>query len=178
MPCSSRKKSRFYCKGWIFLITKIEFLASALTSIHYNKSFFHHIYVAKSPTLGYSRCNTTPVLTRPPPLTSTILSPHAWWSPPPHTYLVAPYPMTSLQWCPDRMLSPCEQSHQVVGSVVGRVTQVAANYRPVSLTCVLGRVMEKVMRDQMIAHLLKNSLIRSSQHGSQQGRSTTTNLLE
>lgn len=54
----------------------------------------------------------------------------------------------------------------------------AANYRPVSLTCVLGKVMEKVMRDHMVAHLLKNNLIRSSQHGSQQGRSTTTNLLE
>ena len=53
----------------------------------------------------------------------------------------------------------------------------AANYRPLSLTCVLGKVME-VMRDQMVAHLLKNSLIRSSQHGSQQGRSTTTTLLE
>ena len=54
----------------------------------------------------------------------------------------------------------------------------AANYRPVLLTCVLGKVMEKVMRDHMVAHLIKNSLIRSSQHGSQQGRSTTTNLLE
>ena len=54
----------------------------------------------------------------------------------------------------------------------------AANYRPVSLTCVLGKVMEKVMRDHMVAHLIKNSLIRSSQHGSQKGRSTTTNLLE
>jgi hypothetical protein len=54
----------------------------------------------------------------------------------------------------------------------------AANYRPVSLTCVLGKVMEKAMRDHMVAHLIKNSLIRSGQHGSQQGRSTTTNLLE
>jgi hypothetical protein len=38
--------------------------------------------------------------------------------------------------------------------------------------------MEKVMRDHLVAHLIKNNLIRSSQHGSQQGRSTTTNLLE
>ena len=53
-----------------------------------------------------------------------------------------------------------------------------ANYRPVSLTCVLGKVMEKVMRDQMVAHLLKHNLIMSSQHRSQHGRSTTTNLLE
>ena len=47
-----------------------------------------------------------------------------------------------------------------------------------SLTCVLGKVMEKVMRDHILAHLVKNSLIRSSQHGSYKGRSTTTNLLE
>ena len=53
-----------------------------------------------------------------------------------------------------------------------------ANYRPVSLTCVLGKVMEKVMRDQKVDHLLKNNLNRSSQHGTQQGRSTRTNMLE
>ena len=46
----------------------------------------------------------------------------------------------------------------------------AANYRPVSLTCVLGNVMEKAMRDQMVDHLQKHNLIRSSQHGSQQLR--------
>ena len=46
-----------------------------------------------------------------------------------------------------------------------------------SLTCILGQVMEEVMRDHMVAHLVKNNLIRSSKHGSQQGRSTTTNIL-
>ena len=34
------------------------------------------------------------------------------------------------------------------------------------------------MRDHMLAYLVKNNLIMSSQQGSQQGRSTTTNLLE
>ena len=47
-----------------------------------------------------------------------------------------------------------------------------------SLTCVLGKVMEKVMRDQKVDHLLKHNLNRSSQHGTQQGRSTRTNMLE
>ena len=52
-----------------------------------------------------------------------------------------------------------------------------ANYRPVSLTCVVGKVMESMIRDKIVEHLERNSLIRPSQHGFMAGRSTTTNLL-
>ena len=52
-----------------------------------------------------------------------------------------------------------------------------ANYRPVSLTCVVGKVMESLIRDKIVEHLERNNLIRSSQHGFMTGRSTTTNLL-
>ena len=52
-----------------------------------------------------------------------------------------------------------------------------ANYRPVSLTCVVGKVMESLIRDKIVEHLERNTLIRSSQHGFLAGRSTTTNLL-
>ena len=52
------------------------------------------------------------------------------------------------------------------------------NYRPVSLTCVLCKVMESIIRDAIMEHLDMFKLIRSSQHGCMAGTSCVTNLLE
>ena len=52
------------------------------------------------------------------------------------------------------------------------------NYRPVSLTCVVCKVMESVLKDAIVEHLTTNRLIRDSQHGFMAGRSCLTNLLE
>jgi hypothetical protein len=52
------------------------------------------------------------------------------------------------------------------------------NYRPVSLTAVSCKVMESIIRDDMMCHLLNNELINPSQHGFMPGRSCCTNLLE
>ena len=52
------------------------------------------------------------------------------------------------------------------------------NYRPISLTCILCKVMESLLRDAMVKFLLSNNLICSNQHGFLPGRSTLTNLLE
>ena len=54
----------------------------------------------------------------------------------------------------------------------------AGNYRPVSLTCVLCKVMESVLRDALVIHLSQHNLIRSSQHGFMARKSCLTNLLE
>ena len=51
------------------------------------------------------------------------------------------------------------------------------NYRPVSLTSVCCRVMESMVKDDIVKHLEANSLIRGSQHGFTRGRSCTSNLL-
>ena len=51
------------------------------------------------------------------------------------------------------------------------------NYRPVSLTCVLCKIMEMVICDAIVEHLKQHDLIRRSQHGFMRGRSTMTNLL-
>jgi Reverse transcriptase (RNA-dependent DNA polymerase) len=51
------------------------------------------------------------------------------------------------------------------------------NYRPVSLTSVSCRLMESIVKDQIIKHLEKNGLVRKSQHGFMAGRSCTSNLL-
>ena len=52
------------------------------------------------------------------------------------------------------------------------------NYRPVSLTSVCCKLMESILKEDIMEHLRKNRLINKSQHGFMQGRSCTTNLLE
>ena len=52
------------------------------------------------------------------------------------------------------------------------------NYRPVSLTSVVCKLMETIIRDQLIQHLEINALINPTQHGFMKHKSCTTNLLE
>ena len=51
------------------------------------------------------------------------------------------------------------------------------NYRPISLTSQLGKLLETMIRDVMVHHLESFNLIRDSQHGFRRGRSCLTNLL-
>ena len=53
----------------------------------------------------------------------------------------------------------------------------AENYRPVSLTSQICKIMEKIIRDELVAHLEGKGLLRNSQHGFRKGRSCLTNLL-
>jgi len=52
------------------------------------------------------------------------------------------------------------------------------NYRPISLTSIVCKVMETIIKEKVVAHLSRNKLIYSSQHGFTKKRSCTTNLLE
>ena len=54
---------------------------------------------------------------------------------------------------------------------------IPGNYRPISLTCVLCRVMESFLKDAIMIHLLENNLLSPRQHGFISGRSTVTQLL-
>ena len=51
------------------------------------------------------------------------------------------------------------------------------NYRPVSLTCQLCKVFEKLVRDELVEYLEDNGLLKETQHGFSKGRSCLTNLL-
>ena len=53
-----------------------------------------------------------------------------------------------------------------------------SNYRPISLTSVPGKVMERITKDTLMSHLSRNRLIKPSQHGFVPNKSCTTNLLE
>jgi hypothetical protein len=53
-----------------------------------------------------------------------------------------------------------------------------ANYRPISLTCVSCKDMERTIASQMLVYLRSLGVFDGQQHGFLSGRSTTTNLLE
>ena len=55
---------------------------------------------------------------------------------------------------------------------------VAGNYRPVSLTSIVCKLLERIMRSKLMDHLLENKIVNLSQHGFMSDRSCQTNLLE
>jgi hypothetical protein len=59
----------------------------------------------------------------------------------------------------------------------GNVTN-PLNYRSFSLTCTVCKVMESVIKDQLVNYLLSKKLITKHQYGFLNKRSTATNLLE
>ena len=52
-----------------------------------------------------------------------------------------------------------------------------ANYRPICLTSVLVKTLEKIIRSHLDRHLIANGLLPSNQHGFVPGKSCVTNLL-
>ena len=52
------------------------------------------------------------------------------------------------------------------------------NYRPVSLTSVICKLLESLLRDHMVDFLTRHNLINQTQHGFLKGRSCLTNLLD
>jgi len=57
-------------------------------------------------------------------------------------------------------------------------TDLVSNYRPVSMTCVSCKLLERVIADQIYCHLAANNILQNEQHGFVRGKSTCTNLLE
>ena len=52
------------------------------------------------------------------------------------------------------------------------------NYRPISLTSILCKVMEKIIRERIVEHLNLNNLLSDMQFGFLPGRSTTIQLIK
>ncbi|KAI8504383.1 hypothetical protein Bbelb_175010 [Branchiostoma belcheri] len=53
-----------------------------------------------------------------------------------------------------------------------------ANYRPVSLTSIICKMLERFISDAILEHMRFNNLTCEQQHGFSKGKSTVTNLLE
>ena len=51
------------------------------------------------------------------------------------------------------------------------------NYRPVSLTSVICKLLERLIKDHIVDFLVKHKLLNSSQHGFLKARSCLTNML-
>jgi len=52
-----------------------------------------------------------------------------------------------------------------------------SNYRPISLTCILCKTLENIIRIRILEHLVENELISKEQYGFLPKRSTTLQLL-
>ena len=58
------------------------------------------------------------------------------------------------------------------------VTGDVDNYRPISLTCVASKILERIIVDHLTDHFSRNNILHQAQHGFTRRRSTCTNLLE
>ena len=65
----------------------------------------------------------------------------------------------------------------VVPICKGGDRSIPANYRPVSLTSVIMKVFEKIVRKAIVSHLDVNDVMNSTQHGFRKGRSCISALL-
>ena len=52
------------------------------------------------------------------------------------------------------------------------------NYRPISLTSVIGKIIETIIANRIVMHLEEHKLLLDTQHGFRRKRSCLTNLLE
>ena len=55
---------------------------------------------------------------------------------------------------------------------------IVGNYRPISLISTLCKVMETIIKDNLLSHAISNNIINHNQHGFIPGRSTCSQLFE
>ena len=53
-----------------------------------------------------------------------------------------------------------------------------SNYRPISLTCVPIKILERILANKILQYLTEQNILHPAQHGFVKGRSTCSNLLE
>ena len=74
---------------------------------------------------------------------------------------------------------PCEWKLANVTPIFKKGNKsLPGNYRPISLTSVVCKLMETIIRDKIVNYLEENNIIKDSQHGFRHRRSCLTNLLD
>ena len=53
-----------------------------------------------------------------------------------------------------------------------------SNYRPISLTTVISKILERIIRDELLGHCVDNSLVFKPQHGFLPAKSCLSNPVE
>ena len=88
-------------------------------------------------------------------------------------------PVTKLfQHCVDSGTIPSAWRESIVSPIFKKgARNLAENYRPVSLTAVLCKLLDNFVREAIIEHLMKHSLLSKRQFGFLKGRSTGLQLL-
>ena len=75
--------------------------------------------------------------------------------------------------------TPLDWKHALVTPIHKKGdSSFTSNYRPISLTYTLSKVMESIIKDHMLPHLVQNDLLNQNQHGFLPKHSTTSQLLE
>ncbi|KAK2179186.1 hypothetical protein NP493_508g00000 [Ridgeia piscesae] len=62
-------------------------------------------------------------------------------------------------------------------SILKKDEEKSQKYKPVSLTSVICKLLERLIKDHLVCVLVKNNLINLSQHGFLKARSCLTNTL-
>ena len=88
-------------------------------------------------------------------------------------------PYASLfQMCLDEGVFPPQWKNATVIPVYKKGDRhLPVSYRPISLTSIPGKIFERILKRQILDHLLRNGLIDPSQHGFLPGRSCISNML-
>ena len=89
-------------------------------------------------------------------------------------------PLTILfNYSMENMYVPTEWREAVISAIFKKGNKsLAGNYRPVSLTSIICKIMETLVRDSVIEYMNKNKLFTNKQYGFISKRSTSLQLLE
>jgi len=80
-------------------------------------------------------------------------------------------------WIPLRR-TPGLRLYSILNTFKKGVPSSVSNYRPISLTCVLNTIMERVLSHKLYQYVKEHNVLYAAQHGFVKDRSTCSNLLE
>ena len=78
----------------------------------------------------------------------------------------------------DEGVIPNDWKHAIISAIYKKGPRtIASNYRPISLTSIICKLMETFVKCELMTHLINENLLSTKQHGFISGSSTTTQLL-
>jgi len=81
-------------------------------------------------------------------------------------------------WLPSACMAPRKSFNFITAIHKKGDSGLPSNYRPISITCTACKIIEAIIKDQLVSYLLFKGLIRRQQHAFIKKHSTITNLLQ